>query len=229
LEVFFKKKYLIKLKPRVLESIKTAMLVGAFYDGELGIVGKALVSDDAGQFNHLYDDHGLCWYHELRHYKELNPVLSVHQNSLKLFLREAKEIYQSLKKWIDSRDNLIRNYILKWFNDFFRRKTGYRQLDKIKARSLKKMGKLLAPLFTEIKIPLTNNESERDIRGKSIKKKISLFDRSEAGVLARDFYLGLKETCRKNKVSFYNLLLDRALNLKQIPQLSEIIRLNPQY
>jgi hypothetical protein len=46
---FFKQKEFQKLKPKVLEEIKTAMLVGAFYDGELGNVGKALVSDDAGQ------------------------------------------------------------------------------------------------------------------------------------------------------------------------------------
>jgi len=72
-------------------------------------------------------------------------------------------------------------------------------------------------------MPLINNECERDIRGRSIKKKISLFDRSQAGILARDFYIGLKQTCRKNGVSFHNFLLDRALDLKQTPQLSEII------
>ena len=43
-----------KLKPKVIKELKTAMLVGAFYDGHLGITGAALVSDDAPQFNNLY-------------------------------------------------------------------------------------------------------------------------------------------------------------------------------
>ena len=68
-----------------------------------------------------------------------------------------------------------------------------------------------------------NNESERDIRGRAIKRKISLFDRAWEGVRARDLYISLKQTCSKNGVSFYKFLLDRELNLQQIPQLANII------
>jgi len=223
LTIFFEQVDFKKLKFKVLENIKTAMLVGAFYDGDLGVTGKALVSDDAPQFNNLYDDHGLCWYHELRHYKELDPVFEEHRNELNLFFTEVKQMYQMLKKWVQTRDNSLQDYIFTWFNKFFREPTSYRLLNSRKKKTLEKMDKLLAPLWTRIKLPLTNNESERDIRGKSIKKKISLFDRSRAGILARDFYIGFKETCRKNGVSFYQILLDRAQGLGKIPQLAEII------
>ena len=90
--------------------------------------------------------------------------------------------------------------------------------------TFKKMEKLLAPLWTSTKLPLENNESERDLRGRSIKMKISLFDKTWAGTKARDLYISLKQTYRKNGISFYNFLLDRKQESGVIPQLSEIIK-----
>lgn len=213
-----------KFKPPTLRGIKTAMLVGAFYDRELGYPGEALVSDDAPQFNYLYDDHLLCWYHEFRHYKELNPVVGSHIEKLKMFFSEAKQLYRALKRWQELRTDELRNYLLNWFDELFKEKTGYRALDNRKKLTLKKMKKLLTPLFSSVNLPLTNNESERDLRGRKIKSKISLFDRTWEGVKARDLYISLKQTCRKNGVSFYQYLLDREIGSNQIPQLSEIIR-----
>ena len=219
-----------KLKPQILYNLKTAMLVGAFYDGELGKTGRALVSDDAGQFNNLYDDHLLCWYHEMRHYKELIPEFLEHQNKLKEFFNEIKSMYKMLKLWIKTHKVELGDYIFKWFNKLFTTETGYYLLDKLKRKTFNKMDKLLTPLWSNLDLPLTNNESERDIRGKSIKKKISLFDRSWEGVKARDLYIGLKQTCRKNGVSFYNLIVDRSMKLNQIPLLSTTIaEASPQY
>lgn len=86
------------------------------------------------------------------------------------------------------------------------------------------MEKLLAVLWTDIKLPLTNNESERSIRGKVVKRKISLFDQTWEGAWARDLYISLKQTCHKNGVSFFNFLVDRKSNLRVIPQLAEIIK-----
>ena len=86
------------------------------------------------------------------------------------------------------------------------------------------MAKLLAPLWTSASVPLTNNESERDIRGRAIKRKISLFDRTWKGARARDLYISLKQTCSKNGVSFYQFLLDREFETQSIPQLADIIK-----
>jgi len=220
---FFNHEDFLKLKPPILRDIKTAMLVGAFYDGHLGVTGKALVSDDAPQFNNIYDDHVLCWYHEMRHYKELFPVFKEHKIQLKLFFIEIKMMYRIFKKWCQTRNDVLRDYIFTWFNEYFSEKTGYRLLDARKKASFDKMEKLLAPLWTQAKVPLENNESERDLRGRVIKKKISLFERTWTGVRARDLYISLKQTCRKNGVSFYQYLLDRVCESGQIPKLSEII------
>jgi hypothetical protein len=213
-----------QFKELTLRDIKTAMLVGAFYDGHLGVTGNGLVSDDAGQFNNIYDNHSLCWPHEMRHYKELTPASKYHQIKLQEFFTEVKFMYRTLKDWIHHRRPEVREEIFKWFNTFFKAETGYKLLDDRKAMSFKKIDKLLAPLWTDVKLPLTNNESERDLRGKVIKRKISLFDQTWEGAWARDLYISLKQTCHKNGVSFFNFLVDRKSLAGQIPQLAEIIK-----
>lgn len=214
------------LKPPIIRDIKTAMLIGAFYDGHLGVTGDALVSDDAPQFNNIYDDHVLCWYHEMRHYKELCPSIKEHELQLQLFFTEVKSVYKMLKSWVETRSDKVREYVLRWFSEYFKTSTGYRLLDSRKALTFSKMHKLLAPLFTRdtLKLPLDNNESERDIRGRKVKQKISLFDQTWEGAKARDLHISLKQTCRKNGVSFYQFLLDRIQNGGIIPQLSETIQ-----
>lgn len=213
-----------KLKPKVLKELKTAMLVGAFYDGHLGVTGSALVSDDAPQFNTIYDNHILCWYHEMRHYKELSPVIKEHEDQLEIFFTEVKSMYKVFKKWCKNRTDDLRDYIFRWFHKFFQEKSGYKLLDDRKKLTFNKMEKMLAPLWTNAKVPLDNNESERDIRGRSIKVKISLFDKTWNGAKARDLYTSLKQTCRKNGVSFYQFILDRTKKLGEIPPLSQIIQ-----
>jgi hypothetical protein len=213
-----------QFQPLTLRDIKTAMLVGAFYDGHLGVKGKSLVSDDAGQFNNIYDNHSLCWPHEIRHYKDLSPVSDHHKMKLLEFFAEVKFMYRILKEWIQHRRPEVRDEIFKWFNTFFKAETGYKLLDERKAMSFKKIDKLLAPLWTDVKLPLTNNESERDLRGKVVKRKISLFDKTWKGAWARDLYISLKQTCHKNGVSFYNFLVDRKSLDRGIPQLAEIIK-----
>jgi len=64
-----------------------------------------------------------------------------------------------------------------------------------------------APLRTDVKLPLTNNESERSLRGKVVKRNISLFAQTWEGAWARDPYLSLKQILHKNEVSFLFLFL----------------------
>jgi hypothetical protein len=225
LTVFFQQSDFAMLSPYLLLEIKTAMLVGAFYDGHMGATGKALVSDDAGQFNNLFDAHVLCWYHEFRHYKDIVAVLEFNQALMREFFDEAKLLYRAIKDWSKGERRLdAKNYLLKWFNDFFSKETGFALLDERKRLSFLKIDKLLAPLFLDFNIPLHNNESERDIRGRAIKKKISLFNRTFEGAKAWDLYISLKQTCRKLGVSFYKFLMDRITGACQIPQLCEIIQ-----
>ena len=70
-----------------------------------------------------------------------------------------------------------------------------------------------------------NNESERDIRCRVIKRKISLFNRTLKGAKAWDIYLSLLKTCQKNGINFYKYILDRLTYKNKFPQISEIIQI----
>lgn len=230
LEEFLKNDDIASLSDKALRDIRTAMYVGALYDGHLGNIGKGLVSDDAPQFNNISEHHSLCWYHEMRHYKELSPAFKEHEMLLDMFFSEVKQMYRTLKKWQKDKKEELRDYIFKWFNEYFKEKTGYQLLDNRKKLTFEKMEKLLAVLWSPLYLPLDNNESERDLRGRKLKQKISLFDRTMSGAKARDFYFSIKQTCRKNGVSFYEYLLDRQKEIFRISQLGEIIELrSPQH
>jgi hypothetical protein len=72
--------------------------------------------------------------------------------------------------------------------------------------------------------PLHNNDAETDIREYVTRRKISGSTRSEAGRQARDTFVGLKKTCRKLGVSFWQYLLSRLRMDRQIPPLPDVIR-----
>ena len=44
---------------------------------------RTLVCDDAPQFKLLTEELALCWVHEGRHYKKLNPLVAYHQQQAK--------------------------------------------------------------------------------------------------------------------------------------------------
>jgi hypothetical protein len=72
--------------------------------------------------------------------------------------------------------------------------------------------------------PLHNNSAETDIREYVTRRKISGGTRSDAGRRARDTFVGLKKTCRKLGVSFWQYLLSRLRMDKQIPPLPDLLR-----
>jgi hypothetical protein len=73
-------------------------------------------------------------------------------------------------------------------------------------------------------IPLHNNLSERDIREYVIKRKISGSTRSNEGRRCRDTFASLKKTCKKQRIPFWDYLLDRVSLTNTIPYLPDIIR-----
>lgn len=74
-------------------------------------------------------------------------------------------------------------------------------------------------------VPLHNNSSENEIRDEVKKRKISAGTRSKNGRLSRNTFLGLKKTCKKLGVSFYEYLLARLSHDKKIPYLPDLISL----
>ncbi len=74
-------------------------------------------------------------------------------------------------------------------------------------------------------LPLHNNAAETDIREYVTRRKISGGTRSAAGRLARDIFVGLKKTCRKLGVSFWDFLMSRAYSNDKVPLLPDLIRI----
>ena len=72
--------------------------------------------------------------------------------------------------------------------------------------------------------PLHNNAAETDIREYVTRRKISGGTRSELGRKARDTFVGLKKTCRKLGISFWNYLRSRLHGDQQILLLCDLIR-----
>jgi len=97
--------------------------------GECEKTDKIMVTDDAGQFSEISSLHALCWIHEIRHYKKLNPFLKQHQIVVGRFLKKVWNFYKLLKKYKENPTNARKNYVKQRFNSLFSTKTGYGELD----------------------------------------------------------------------------------------------------
>ena len=75
-------------------------------------------------------------------------------------------------------------------------------------------------------VPLHTNGSERDLRPQVIRRKISGGTRSEAGRDGRDAFLGLRQTCAKLGLSFWDYLGARlGVPGANAPDLPDLVRL----
>ena len=77
--------------------IREGAAISAYNRGFLGPVSKILICDDAGQFKEVTKHLGLCWVHEYRHYKKLEPSSLIFIDILNEFKIEFKEYYKQLK------------------------------------------------------------------------------------------------------------------------------------
>jgi Transposase IS66 family len=222
LKKFFGEEDFKSISFAALHDLRTGMYLAAFRAGDLGYNGTSLMSDDAGQFNYIYADHGLCWIHELRHYKLIEAFYGENKIKLNNFLTSAWNLFRLIKSVRVNLNSERAAIVLESFEKVFGgAKTGFKELDKQRALSYLKIEKLLAPLWNKT-LPLHNNEAELDVRGKVIKRKISLFNKSFKGVNAWDLYLGLSKSCKKLKVNFYKKVLS-TFNKVNNPSLASLV------
>lgn len=73
-------------------------------------------------------------------------------------------------------------------------------------------------------LPLHNNEAESDIREFVTRDKISGGTRSDIGRRARDALLGLKKTCRKLGISFWDFIQSRVRGDQTVPPIPDVLR-----
>lgn len=186
------------------------------YLRKLGIKIQILVTDDAPQFKEITEDLALCWIHEERHYKKMNPFIDYHKKLLKNFRRKIWDFYKQLKKYKENPKKIMKKDLKKEFDELFSESCSYKDLDdRIKLTKNKKESLLLVLDYPEV--PLHNNFSEQEIREFVIKRKVSGCLRSDKGVIAWENHFTILRTCRKQKISYWQYLKNYYEGIEQVP------------
>ena len=185
-----------------------------------------LMADDAKQFHNQTTIRALCWIHEDRHYKKLNPYFEEHKKLVQEFRKDLWDFYGQLKAYKILPSEQEKERLSKAFDLLFSRTTGYLDLDHRISLTREKKSLLLVVLdYPEI--PLHNNDAELAVREFVVKLKISNGTRSKVGTNAWDVYLSILGTCRKLGVNFYRYVLDRISNSFSMPSLADLICQQP--
>ena len=191
---------------------------------------RTLVCDDAPQFKLLTEQLALCWVHEGRHYKKLNPLVAYHQKLLDNFLKDFWDYYRELLAYRDAPSPPVAEELKTEFELLFGSDSGYQQLDERKRLTAAKISELLLVL-EHPELPLHNNPAELGARTMVQRRSISYGTQTTEGTEAWDNFMSLVATTRKLGISFFDYVRDRICATGTIPPLAAIIRekssLNP--
>lgn len=211
------------LGPRQRQQVLDAAAIAAYHASPAGNMLDILLTDDAREYLFLVLLHALCWVHEGRHYKKLEPVTPPQQAALDAFQKDFWAYYRRLLAYRQQPSEQERARLQQDFDALFSRKTSYWALNERIALTKAKRERLLQVL-EHPQVPLHTNLVERDIRAWVRKRKISAGVRSEAGALAWDTFLSLAVTARKLGVSFYHYLYDLISETYALPSLADLVR-----
>jgi hypothetical protein len=211
----------VQHKARVLE----AVMLSAYCRHPLRV--QTLVTDDAPQFKGVSEHLALCWVHEGRHYKKLQPTLPQHRQALDQFLEQFWGYYRKLRAYRDQPDGFEKAQLVQEFEALFNTKTDYWALDERIARTRAHQQQLLLVL-EQPELPLHNNDAEWSARTIVRRRDISAGTKGEKGAKAWDTFLSLLLSCQKLGVSYFAYLQDRISQLGEIAPLPELLRIKAQ-
>jgi hypothetical protein len=195
----------------------------AAYHAERGVpIVDTLVCDDAAEFNWLTRATMLCWVHDGRLYKKLEPIIALHRGQLEDFRKSYWEYYDQLLAYREKPTAIKRTQLEAQFDELFATQTGYYNLDQRIDKTCTKKDSLLRVL-QHPELPLHNNASELAIRQRVRKRDVSFGPRTSLGVQAWDSFMTLADTARKLKISFYAYIQDRISGTNQIPPLATLV------
>lgn len=181
-----------------------------------------LMSDDAPQFNRLALHHALCWIHEGRHYKKLNPLSELNRGILRAFLDQFWDYYAALLSYKENPSKLMAQQLSEQFDSLFASKTGFDALD-IRIEMTREKKKALLLVLTHPFLPLHNNGSELGARVQARIRDINLQTISDKGTKCKDTFATIVQTAKKMKVNIYQYFYDRLTKKCEMPSLAEMI------
>ena len=211
-----------RLGPQQRTHILEATGVAAYHAQLEFPVVKLLVCDDAPQFNWLTEELALCWVHEGRHYKKLEPYVPQHRTELDKFTKQFWEYYDQLLAYRTQPTPAEKERLAARFDLLFSTVTGYRALDERIAKTRLKKASLLLVL-EHPEIPLHNNPAELGARQRVRKRDVSFGPRTPDGAKAWDTFMTLTATAKKLGVSIYRYIHDRVSGAYEMPALADLI------
>ena len=205
---------------------RTAMLgaaaVAAYHAEQQVAQVDTLLCDDAAEFHWLTHAIQLCWVHDGRLYKKLEPVVALHRQHLAAFCKRYWEYYHQLLAYRQNPSAEKRLQLEAAFDKLFATHTGYYDLDRRIEKTRAKKEALLQVL-DHPELPLHNNASELAVRQRVRKRDVSFGPRSPLGLKAWDTFATLADTARKLGISFYAYIQDRISQAHQIPPLATLV------
>jgi hypothetical protein len=196
----------------------------AAYHAEVGHpVVRLLICDDAKQFKLVTEELGLCWIHDGRHYKNLQPCVAYHGQLLDAFRKRYWDFYKELLAYRQQPSAAEAMRLSGAFDELFSTVTGYSALDQRIAKTKANKGSLLMVL-RHPEIPLHNNPAELGARGRVRKRVVSYGPRSVKGAQAWDTFQTILGTAQKLGVNFFHYLRDRIGGAYKMPPLADLIQ-----
>jgi Transposase IS66 family len=205
--------------------ILEASAIAAYRQSDYAI--QHLIVDDAPQFKLITETLGLCWVHEGRHYKKLNPVFGHNKELLKNFIGEFWDYYTLLKDYKQKPSSQQAKELGKQFDELFYRKTGYDELDKQIATTRNKKNFLLLVL-TYPSIPIHNNSAELIARFQARIRDIHLHTMSIAGTKIKNTLATITMTAKKLGVNAFDYLFDKLTKAYRMTSLAELIKIKSE-
>ena len=195
----------------------------AGYHAEEGYpIVKILLTDDAPVYDLIALFHFLCWIHEGRHFKKLNPLVSEFKDALDAFLTQFWDFYHALLDFKTNPSEDVAISLERRFDSLFTLSTPYDALNNRIKLVLSKKEELLGVLKHPF-LPLHNNESELAARIITRQRDVSFQTKTKLGTTARDVFLSIYATAKKLNVNFYDYLVDRISRNFEFQSLADLI------
>jgi len=203
--------------------IMEAAAIAAYHDQTDFPIVQVLLSDDAPQFKQLTWEQALCWVHDGRNYKKLEPIVPMYKKELENFRLRYWDYYRELLLFKECPTQEKAEELSDDFDVLFSTKNNYQALnDRIEKTKEKKFELLLVLKYTEL--PLHNNDAELGARAQVRKRDVSLHTITEEGTKASDSFSTIVQTAKKLGVSVYDYFNDRVSKSFKMPSLAEMIR-----
>ncbi len=211
-----------ELGPQQYKWVLEGAAIAAYHTQDKFPIVLLLLCDNARQFKRITETLALCWVHEGRPYKKLNPALEYHAQILDQFLTKFWAFYHQLAAYRLDPSPSERERLSDEFDQLFATITAYQYLDQRIAKTKAKKVELL-PVLDHPEIPLHNNEAELGARQQKPKQNISFGPRTEEGAKIWDTGLTLVATAYKLGVNIFDYICDRVSRTNQMPSLASLI------